>query len=100
MIQAKSERGLSAKRVYQDLVGDLGARVSYDGVQRRGPRIADRLPEGRWVRGRLSCQIAPPGEDRAARLMGVMQRRASQQIHAGAAVMRAYDVLELSRGAR
>lgn len=44
VILAKSQQGLSAKRIHQDLVGDLGAQVSYDSVRRFLRRLGKRGP--------------------------------------------------------
>ena len=56
-IQAKCEQGLSAKRIHQDLVGDLGARVSYDSVRRFLRRLGRTRP---LPFRRMECE---PGEE-------------------------------------
>lgn len=57
MILAKSQPGLSAKRIHQDLVGEFGAEVSYDSVRRFLRRLGRR---GQWPFRRLECA---PGEE-------------------------------------
>jgi transposase len=57
VIQAKCEQGLSAKRIHQDLVGDLGARVSYDSVRRFLRRLGRTRPQ---PFRRMECE---PGEE-------------------------------------
>jgi len=57
VIRAKSEQGLSAKRIHQDLVGDLGARVSYDSVRRFLRRLGRTRP---LPFRRMECE---PGEE-------------------------------------
>ncbi|MFV2066967.1 MAG: IS21 family transposase [Pirellulales bacterium] len=57
VILAKSTQGLSAKRIHQDLVGDLNAEVSYDSVRRFLRRLGKR---GQLPFRRMEC---PPGEE-------------------------------------
>jgi len=57
VIRAKCEQGLSAKRIHQDLVGDLGARVSYDSVRRFLRRLGRTRP---LPFRRMECE---PGEE-------------------------------------
>jgi len=57
VILVKSAQGLSAKRIHQDLVGDLGAQVSYDSVRRFVRRLGKR---GQLPFRRMEC---PPGEE-------------------------------------
>jgi transposase len=57
VIRAKSEQGLSAKRIHQDLVGDLGACVSYDSVRRFLRRLGRTQP---LPFRRMECE---PGEE-------------------------------------
>ena len=57
IIEAKQAQGLSAKRIHQDLVGDHGARVSYDSVRRFLRRLG-------WVRPLPFRRIErAPGEE-------------------------------------
>lgn len=56
-IDAKMKAGLSAQRIYQDLVGENGFRGSYQSVKRFVRRLKARQPERVW---RMECQ---PGEE-------------------------------------
>ena len=56
-IEAKLELGLSALRIYQDLVVEHGFADSYQSVQRFVRRLKEREPERVW---RMECQ---PGEE-------------------------------------
>jgi transposase len=44
LIQAKLDEGLSAQRIFQDLVGDHQAQVSYDSVKRFVRRLGGKTP--------------------------------------------------------
>jgi transposase len=44
LIQAKLDQGLSAQRIFQDLVGDHQAQVSYDSVKRFVRRLGAKTP--------------------------------------------------------
>ena len=57
MITAKVELGLSAQRIYQDLVGENGFTDSYQSVKRFVRKLRTAQPERIW---RLECQ---PGEE-------------------------------------
>jgi transposase len=57
VILAKSQQGLSAKRIHQDLVGECGAEVSYDSVRRFLRRLGK---QGQLPLRRMEC---PPGEE-------------------------------------
>jgi transposase len=57
VIRAKAEQGLSAKGIHQDLVGDLGACVSYDSVRRFLRRLGRTRP---LPFRRMECK---PGEE-------------------------------------
>ena len=54
---AKAELGLSAQRIYQDLVGENGFTDSYQSVKRFVRKLRTAQPERIW---RLECQ---PGEE-------------------------------------
>jgi transposase len=56
-IELKMEAGLSAQRIYQDLVKENGFLGSYQSVKRFVRRLRQRQPERVW---RLECQ---PGEE-------------------------------------
>ena len=56
-IDAKMKAGLSAQRIYQDLVGESGFTGSYQSVKRFVRRLKARQPERVW---RMECQ---PGEE-------------------------------------
>jgi hypothetical protein len=79
----KVEVGLSAQRIYQDLVEEAGFADSYESVKRFVRKLRASHPERVW---RLECQ---PGERAAAGLRrGSSERRSlriatnfSQQIH-------------------
>ena len=53
-IDAKMKAGLSAQRIYQDLVGENGFRGSYQSVKRFVRRLKARQPERVW---RMECQL-------------------------------------------
>ena len=55
--QAKVEGGLSAQRIYQDLVGENGFTDSYQSVKRFVRKLRGPQPERIWC---LECQ---PGEE-------------------------------------
>ena len=57
MLKAKAELGLSAQRIYQDLVGENGFTDSYQSVKRFVRKLREAQPERVW---RLECQ---PGEE-------------------------------------
>src|SRR5208337_1263320 len=57
VIVAKVEVGLSAQRIYQDLVGENGFTDSYQSVKRFVRKLRTAQPERIW---RLECQ---PGEE-------------------------------------
>ena len=57
VILAKAELGLSAQRIYQDLVGENGFTDSYQSVKRFVRKLRAAQPERIW---RLECQ---PGEE-------------------------------------
>jgi transposase len=57
VIMAKVELGLSAQRIYQDLVGENGFTDSYQSVKRFVRKLRTAQPERIW---RLECQ---PGEE-------------------------------------
>jgi transposase len=57
VIKAKVEGGLSAQRIYQDLVGEHGFTDSYQSVKRFVRKLREAQPERVW---RLECQ---PGEE-------------------------------------
>jgi hypothetical protein len=57
VIEAKVELGLSAQRIYQDLVGENGFTDSYQSVKRFVRKLREAQPERIW---RLECQ---PGEE-------------------------------------
>jgi transposase len=57
VILAKAELGLSAQRIYQDLVGENGFTDSYQSVKRFVRKLREAPPERVW---RLECQ---PGEE-------------------------------------
>jgi hypothetical protein len=57
VIKAKVELGLSAQRIYQDLVGENGFSDSYQSVKRFVRKLRTAQPERIW---RLECQ---PGEE-------------------------------------
>jgi hypothetical protein len=57
LIMAKVELGLSAQRIYQDLVGKHGFTDSYQSVKRFVRKLREAQPERIW---RLECQ---PGEE-------------------------------------
>jgi transposase len=57
VIMAKVELGLSAQRIYQDLVGENGFTDSYQSVKRFVRKLREAQPERIW---RLECQ---PGEE-------------------------------------
>jgi len=57
VIMAKAEVGLSAQRIYQDLVGENGFTDSYQSVKRFVRKLRAAQPERIW---RLECQ---PGEE-------------------------------------
>jgi transposase len=57
VIMAKAEVGLSAQRIYQDLVGENGFTDSYQSVKRFVRKLRTAQPERIW---RLECQ---PGEE-------------------------------------
>jgi transposase len=57
VIEAKLAQGLSAQRIYQDLVAGHGFSDSYQSVQRFVRRLKEREPERVW---RIECQ---PGEE-------------------------------------
>src|SRR6201997_2961465 len=57
VIIAKVELGLSAQRIYQDLVGENGFTDSYQSVKRFVRKVRTAQPERIW---RLECQ---PGEE-------------------------------------
>ena len=57
VIMAKVEVGLSAQRIYQDLVGENGFTDSYQSVKRFVRKLRTAQPERIW---RLECQ---PGEE-------------------------------------
>jgi hypothetical protein len=54
---AKVELGISAQRIYQDLVGENGFTDSYQSVKRFVRKLREAQPERIW---RLECQ---PGEE-------------------------------------
>jgi hypothetical protein len=56
-IGSKMEAGLSAQRIYQDLVEEKGWGVSYQSVCRFVRRLKQRQPQRVW---RIECQ---PGEE-------------------------------------
>jgi transposase len=56
-IAAKLEEGLSAQRIYQDLVGEVGFSGSYQSVKRYVRQLRDQQPERVW---RIEVQ---PGEE-------------------------------------
>lgn len=56
-IEAKLEAGLSAQRIYQDLVGEAGFSGSYQSVKRFVRRLRQRQPERVW---RIEVE---PGEE-------------------------------------
>ena len=56
-IDSKMEAGLSAQRIYQDLVEEKGFLGSYQSVKRFVRRLRQRQPERVW---RIECQ---PGEE-------------------------------------
>lgn len=53
IIRGKLELGLSAQRIYQDLVGEKGFAGSYQSVKRYAARIKARQPERIW---RMECR--------------------------------------------
>ena len=57
VIKAKAELGLSAQRIYQDLVGENSFTDSYQSVKRFVRKLREAQPERVW---RLECQ---PGEE-------------------------------------
>ena len=54
VIKAKAELGLSAQRIYQDLVGENSFTDSYQSVQRFVRKLREVQPERVW---RLECQL-------------------------------------------
>jgi transposase len=56
-IRTRLEAGLSAQRIYQDLVAENGFLGSYQSVKRYVRRLQDKEPERVW---RMECQ---PGEE-------------------------------------
>ena len=56
-IEAKLEEGLSAQRIYQDLVAEVGFSGSYQSVKRYVRQLRDQQPERVW---RIEVQ---PGEE-------------------------------------
>jgi transposase len=57
VIEGKVSKGLSAQRIYQDLVGEHGFRASYQSVKRYVGKLKARQPKRVW---RIEC---PPGEE-------------------------------------
>ncbi len=57
IIGPKVEAGLSARRIYQDLVVETGFTESYQSVQRFVRKLKEKQPERVW---RMECQ---PGEE-------------------------------------
>lgn len=57
MIEAKTEQGLSAQRIYQDLVEQNGFKGSYESVKRFIRKLKNAQPQRVW---RLEAQ---PGEE-------------------------------------
>jgi transposase len=57
IIEGKVELGLSAQRIWQDLVGEAGFKGSYQSVKRYVRELKARQPERVW---RLECR---PGEE-------------------------------------
>jgi transposase len=56
-IQAALEKGLSAQRIYQDLVTEHGFEARYDSVKRYVRKLTETQPQRVW---RIEC---PPGEE-------------------------------------
>jgi transposase len=57
LIKAKADAGLSAQRIYQDLVAENGFNDSYQSVKRFVRKLRATQPERIW---RMECQ---PGEE-------------------------------------
>lgn len=56
-IEGKLEQGLSARRIYQDAVNELGFQGAYQSVKRFCKRLRKKQPERFW---RMECE---PGEE-------------------------------------